>query len=170
MAKQIIPAERIEQTILEFQGQKVIIDADLASIYGTTTKRLNEQVRRNISRFLQDFEFQLTDKEKSDVVANFDHLANLKFSPHLPLAFTEHGALMAASVLNTERAVQVSVFVVRAFVKIRELVATHKQLAIKLSELEQKVGAHDRAIMDLVQTIRRLMESPPSETRRRIGF
>lgn len=92
-----------------------------------------------------------------------DHLSSLKFSPHLPFAFTEHGALMAASVLNTNRAVQVSVFVVRAFVKIRELVATHK-------ELEQRVGAHDQSILELVQTIKKLMEPPPQKPKRKIGF
>lgn len=170
MNKQIIPTERIEQTILEFRGQKVIIDADLAMIYGTTTKRLNEQVRRNKNRFPDDFMFQLTEEEKSDVVANCDHLANLKYSPHLPFAFTEHGALMAASVLNTERAVQVSVFVVRAFVKIRLLVATHKELSGKLKELEQRVGVHDQAILELMQTIKKLMEPPPTKPKRQIGF
>ena len=170
MDKQIIPIERIEQRILEIRGQKVIIDADLAAIYGTTTKRLNEQVRRNIERFPTDFMFQLTKEEKIDVVANCDHLANLKYSPHLPFGFTEHGALMAASVLNTERAVQVSVFVVRAFVKLREMVATHKEFATKLKELEQRVGAHDQAIIELVQTIKQLMEPPPPKPKRKIGF
>lgn len=170
MSKQIIPVEQIERTILEIQGQKVIIDADLATIYGTTTKRLNQAVRRNKDRFPDDFMFQLTEEEKSEVVTNCDHLVNLKYSPHLPYVFTEHGALMAASVLNTERAVKVSVFVVRAFVRLRELVATHKELAIKLKELEQRVGAHDQAIIELVQTIKQLMEPPASKPKRRIGF
>ena len=170
MSKQIIPTERIEQTILEIRGQKVIIDVDLATIYGTTTKRLNQAVRRNKNRFPNDFMFQLSEEEKSDVVTNCDHLLNLKFSTQLPFAFTEHGALMAASVLNTERAVQVSVFVVRAFVKIRELVTTHKDLAIKLKELEHRVGAHDKAIVELVQTIKKLMAPPPPKPKRQIGF
>lgn len=170
MSKQIIPVEQIERTILEIQGQKVIIDADLATIYGTTTKRLNQAVRRNKDRFPDDFMFQLTEEEKSEVVTNCDHLVNLKYSPHLPYVFTEHGALMAASVLNTERAVKVSVFVVRAFVRLRELVATHKELAIKLKELEQRVGAHDQAIIELVQTIKQLMEPPAPKPKRRIGF
>ena len=113
--------------------------------------------------------FQLTEEE-SDVVANCDHLSNLKFSPHMPFVFTEHGALMAASVLNTDRVVQVSVSVVRAFVKIRELVATHKELATKLKELEQRVDAHDQAIVELVQAIQRLMEPPPQKPKRQIGF
>jgi hypothetical protein len=130
---------------------------------------MNEQVRRNKNRFPADFMFQLTEEE-SDVVANCDHLSNLKFSPHMPFVFTEHGALMAASVLNTDRVVQVSVSVVRAFVKIRELVATHKELATKLKELEQRVGAHDQAIVELVQAIQRLMEPPPQKPKRQIGF
>ncbi len=166
----IIPVEPIQQRILELRSQKVIIDANLAAIYGTTTKRLNEQVRRNIERFPTDFMFQLTKKEKTVVVANCDHLVNLKYSPHLPFVFTEHGALMAASVLNTERAVQVSVFVVRAFVKLREMVATNKEFAPKLKELEQRVGAHDQAIIELVQTIKKLMEPPPPKPKRKIGF
>lgn len=170
MSKQIIPVDRIERTILEIQGQKVIIDADLAAIYGTTTKRLNQAVRRNKDRFPDDFMFQLTEDEKSEVVTNCDHLAKLKYSPHLPYAFTEHGALMAASVLNTERAIQVSVFVVRVFVRLRELVATHKELANKLKELEQRVGAHDKAIIELVQTIKQLMKPPAPKPKRRIGF
>ncbi len=130
---------------------------------------MNEQVRRNKNRFPADFMFQLTEEE-SDVVANCDHLSNLKFSPHMPFVFTEHGALMAASVLNTDRVVQVSVSVVRAFVKIRELVATHKELATKLKELEQRVDAHDQAIVELVQAIQRLMEPPPQKPKRQIGF
>ena len=100
----MIPDERIEQTILLIRGQKVIIDADLAGLYGVTTKRLNQQVRRNSGRFPEDFMFRLTQKEKDEVVANCNHLSRLRFSPALPHAFTEHGAIMAASVLNTPRA------------------------------------------------------------------
>ena len=142
----------------------------MAAIYGTTTKRLNQAVRRNKDRFPDDFMFQLTEDEKSEVVTNCDHLAKLKYSPHLPYAFTEHGALMAASVLNTERAIQVSVFVVRVFMRLRELVATHKELASKLKELEQRVGAHDKTIIDFMQTIKQLMEPPALKPKRRIGF
>ena len=98
-----------------------MLDADLAGLYGVTTKRLNEQVKRNRKRFPADFMFQLTSREKAEVVANCDHLTRLKFSPTNPFAFTEHGAVMVASVINSERAVEVSVYVVRAFVKLREL-------------------------------------------------
>ena len=168
--KQIILVERIGQTILELRSQKVIIDADLAAVYGTTTKRLNQAVRRNQERFPDDFMFQLTEEEKIDVVTNCDHLTNLKFSPNLPFAFTEHGALMAASVLNTVKAVRVSVFVVRVFVKLRAMIANHKELAVKLKELERIVGAQDQAIIELVQTIKQLMEPSQPKPKQRIGF
>lgn len=148
-----------------------MLDADLADLYGTTTKRLNEQVKRNRGRFPEDFMFQLTDKEKAEVVAICDHLTKLKFSPVLPNAFTEHGAIMVASVLNTKRAIQVSVFVVRAFVKLREMLATHKELAHKLAELERKLQNHDQSIRSLVVAIRQLMAPPePEPPKKRIGF
>ncbi len=148
-----------------------MLDADLAGLYGTTTKRLNEQVKRNHRRFPEDFMFQLSKKEKAEVVAICDHLAKLKFSPVLPNAFTEHGAIMVASVLNTKRAIQVSVFVVRAFVKLREMLATHKELAHKLAELERKLQNHDQSIQSLVVAIRQLMARPePEPPKKRIGF
>lgn len=165
----IIPVEQVERRILLVRGQKVIVDADLAQFYGVTTKRLNEQVKRNKDRFPEDFIFQLTADEKAEVVANCDHLASLKFSPSLPNAFTEHGAIMAASVLNSERAVELSVFVVRAFVRLREALATNKELSVKLAELEQKLESHDESIQTLVEAIRQLM-APPDKEKRRIGF
>jgi hypothetical protein len=152
--KALIPVEVIEQRILLIRGQRVMLDADLAGLYGTTTKRLNEQVKRNRGRFPEDFMFQLTKKEKAEVVAICDHLAKLKFLPVLPNAFTEHGAIMVASVLNTKRAIQVSVFVVRAFVKLREMLSTHKELAHKLAVLERKLQNHDESIRSLVAAIR----------------
>src|SRR5271169_3335046 len=115
----LVPVERIESRILLIRSQKVLVDSDLAELYGVSTKRLNEQVKRNQNRFPADFMFKLTAKEKTEVVANCDHLPSLKFSPGLPNAFTEHGAIMVASVLNTPRAMEVSVYVVRAFVKLR---------------------------------------------------
>jgi len=163
--------EEIEPRILLIRGQKVMIDTDLAGLYGVTTKRLNEQVKRNLDRFPNDFSFRLTQQEKEQVVANCDHLAKLKFSKTLPYAFTEHGAIMAASVLNSSRAVEVSIFVVRAFIKIREYLASHKELAQQLRELERKVGSHDGAIRSLVKAIQQLMK-PSTETKKkgRIGF
>jgi len=169
--KAIIPIGQIEQQILLIRGQRVMLDADLAGLYGTTTKRLNEQVKRNRGRFPEDFMFQLTKKEKAEVVAICDHLAKLKFSPVLPNAFTEHGVIMVASVLNTKRAIQVSVFVVRAFVKLREMLSTHKELAHKLAALERKLQNHDESIRSLVVAIQELMTPSESEPpKRRIGF
>lgn len=165
----IIPVGRIEEKILLIRGQKVMIDTDLAMLYGVHTKRLNEQVKRNKERFPADFMFQLTAEEKADLVANCGHLENLKYSPSLPYTFTEHGAIMAASVLNSERAVEVSVYVVRAFVRLREFLSTHRELAIKLADLERRLESHDEAIQSLVEAIRQLMV-PPEPKRSRIGF
>ena len=168
-AKSILPLGRVERRILLIRGQKVILDADLADLYGVTTKRLNQQVNRNRLRFPEDFVFQLTSEEKNEVVANCDHLSKLKFSPVRPYAFTEHGTIMAASVLNTPRAIEVSIFVVRAFVKLREMVATHRELARKLSKLEQRFQDHDKKIEVIFEAIRQLM-APPEEKRKKIGF
>ena len=158
----------IARRIIVVRGHKVMIDADLAELYGVRTKRLNEQVRRNRGRFA-DFFFQLTAAERSEVVAKCDHLARLKFSPTLPYAFTEHGALMAASILNTARAVEVSRDVVRAFGEQRELLAGHQELAAKLAELERKFGAHDQAIAGIIATIRQMV-APADPKKRPIGF
>ncbi len=163
---QSVPIELIEKKILLVRGQKVMLDADLAEIYGVSTKRLNEQVKRNRERFPDDFMFQLTASEKAEVVANCDHLSRLKFSKSLPYAFSEHGALMAASVLNTPRAVEVSVFVVRAFVQLREMIATHKALARRLADMEKKYDRQFRVVFD---AIRQLMAEPPTK-KRPIGF
>ena len=163
-----INPEDIASRILVIRGHRVMIDADLAELYGVPTKRLNEQVRRNSDRFA-DFFFQLTAIERSEVVANCDHLAKLKFSPTLPYAFTEHGALMAASVLNTPRAIEVGRYVVQAFVQQRELLAAHKDLAGKLTELERKYAAHDQAIAGIIATIRQMM-TPPETKKKPIGF
>ena len=117
----------IEQRILLIRGHKIMIDADLAEIYGVPTKALNQAVRRNLDRFPADFMFRLTPAEKQQVVTNCDHLTRLRYSPTLPAAFTEHGALMVASVLNTPRAVEISVYIVRAFIGLREMIAANKR-------------------------------------------
>ncbi len=178
---EVVLLDRIEPCILLIRGQRVMLDADLAELYGTTTKRLNEQVKRNLDRFPTDFMFRLT-AEEAQVMRSQIVTANLRSQiatsssvshggrRYLPYAFTEHGAIMAASVLNTPRAIETSVYVVRAFVKLRELLSTHKELAGKLAELERKVGSHDTAIQSLVTAIRRLMEPPPAPPRPRIGF
>ena len=162
------PAEYVERRVLTIRGFNVIVDANLAELYGVTTRRLNEQVRRNLDRFPDDFAFRLTEDEKEKVVAECDHLANLRFSPHLPLAYTEHGAIMAANVLNSDRAIEMSVLVVRAFVRLRGLLSSQIEMLRKLEELEDKVGEHDEALRAIVATIRRPM-APASGTPR-IGF
>lgn len=165
----VVPVERIEKMILALRGEKVILDADLAELYGVRTKVLNQAVKRNAERFPPDFVFQLTPDEKREVVTNCDHLRNLRFSPTLPYAFTEHGALMAASVLSTRRAVEVSVFVVRAFVQLRHALASHRELARKVDELERRLKGHDEQIRALVTAIRRWM-APEPRPQRKIGF
>lgn len=168
-AKSIVPLELVERTILVIRGQKVILDADLAKLYGIPTKRLNQQVNRNRDRFPADFMFQLSAEEKTEVVANCDHLARVKFSPVLPYAFTEHGAIMVASVLNTPRAIEASVFVVRAFVKLREMISTHRELARELAALEQRLEGHDERFEEVFEAIRQLM-TPPDGPKKKIGF
>jgi ORF6N domain len=172
----IVQADRIEQTILLIRGEKVILDVDLAALYGVTTKQLNQQVKRNQNRFPPDFMFKLLSEEKKEVVTNCDHLSNMKYFKGLPYAFTEHGAIMAASVLNTPRAVEMSVFVVRAFVRLRTFLAAHKELAEKLAELERRLASHDEQIVAIIDAIKRLMgpparpDAPASDDKRRIGF
>lgn len=169
-AQDVIVVEDVEARILLIRGKRVILDSDLAFLYRTSTKAFNQAVKRNKGRFPSDFMFQLTEEEKQEVVTNCDHLRRLRFSPVLPRAFTEHGAIMAATVLNTPRAVETSVYVVRAFVKLREFLATHKELAQKFAELEGKVSGHDETIRSLVIAIRQLMNPPTPPKRGRIGF
>lgn len=159
---------KIERAILFIRGQKVMLDIDLADMYGVKTKRLNEQVKRNINRFPSDFMFQLSDEEKLEVVAKCDHLTRLKFSPSNPYAFTEHGALMLASVLNSPLAIETSVLIVRAFVKLREVLSTHSELAKKITELETR---YDKQFKVVFQALRALMNSDPVKTERpKIGY
>lgn len=166
----LIPSEYIAQQILLIRGYKVILDTDLAKLYGVTTKRLNEQVKRNIERFPVDFIFQLTNDEKIEVVANCDHLASLKFSHTHPYAFTEHGTIMAASILNSPKAIEVSVLVVRTFVKLRQMLNTHTEMRHKLIELEERLDSHDQNIQELINTIRHLMEANTTNQKNPIGF
>jgi len=168
--KSIVPVGKIENRILLIRGEKVIVDADLAEFYGVPTKRLNEQVKRNANRFPDDFMFQLTKNEKSEVVANCDHLENLKYSRSLPYAFTEHGAIMAASILNTPKAIEVSVFIVRAFIKLRQFISGQKDLQQKISRIEERLTGHDEQMVELVDLIKRLLDPDPPPKKRRIGF
>lgn len=165
-----IDVGQIQQRILLIRGEKVIIDTDLAEAYGVSTKALNQAVRRNTDRFPSDFMFILTNEEKSEVVTNCDHLRKLKFSSVNPHAFTEHGAIMVASVLNSPKAIEVSIFIVRAFVKLREAIAGHKELSHKITQLEQKLKDHDEQILVLIEAIKQLMDPKPPPKIRRIGF
>jgi len=166
----IAPVKRIEEMIYLIRGQRVMLDFDLAGVYGVTTKRLKEQFRRNVERFPDDFAFQLVAQEfinlRSQIATSSSHGGHR----YLPIAFTEHGALMLASVLNSSLAIEASVRVVRAFVLMREQLAAHKELAGKLADLEQRVGGHDAAIQHLFEAIRQLVEPPLPENRREIGF
>ena len=163
------PSGHVEKRIFVIRGHRIMIDADLAEVYDVTTKRLNEQVKRNAERFPEDFMFRLTAGEKAELVAKCDHLARLKFAKALPFAFTEHGAIMAASVLNSPKAIEVSVTVVRAFVALRRAVVSHSALSRRLDELERKHAGQDDKFRIVFEAIRGLMDIPKSP-RRRIGF
>jgi hypothetical protein len=165
----VVPIERIESRILLIRGHKVMMDSDLADVYGTTTKALNQAVRRNAGRFPADFMFRLTRQEKQEVVTICDHLNKLKYSSTLPYVFTEHGAVMLASVLNSAVAVQASIAVVRAFIRLREMLGTHRELAKKLIDLEKRIEGHEVEIAAVFEAIRELME-PPDKPTKRIGF
>lgn len=156
------------------RGKRVMLDADLADLYGVTTKRLNEQVGRNAERFPEDFAFKLAKQElaglRSQIATSSGVTGTHGGRRYQPRVFTEHGAIMAASVLNSPRAIEVSVFVVRAFVKLRELAIAHKEIAQKLDDLERKVAGHDQAIAGLIKAIRELMNPPVPKKKRPIGF
>ena len=171
MAKGIALAPKpIANLIFLVRGKKVLLDADLAGLYGVEVRALNQAVRRNERRFPRDFVFQLTAKEnrvlRSQTVISEEGRGGRRY---LPYAFTEHGAIMAATVLNSPRAVHMSIFVVRAFVRLRELLATHKALAAKLAELEQRMETQDKNLDEIIRAIR-VLTSPPMGRSRRIGF
>jgi len=165
----LIPDELVMTKILLIRGKKVMIDRDLAELYGVSTKRLNEQVKRNLKRFPADFMFQLTEQEKEEVVAKCDQLSILRFSPQLPYAFTEHGAVMLASVLNSDRAIEVNIQIVRIFTRMRELLMSNQEILLKLEQLERKVNSHDDDIQMIFKYIKQLI-SKPEKPRTRIGF
>jgi hypothetical protein len=166
----LILVETIEQKIIVLRGHRVILDADLAHLYGVGTKVLNQAVKRNQNRFPEDFMFQLNAQEKAEVVTIRDHLQKLKFSPVLPYAFTEHGAVMLANVLTSPTAVRVGIQVVRAFIHLRQLVATNENLILKFEILEKKVGEHDADIKVVFAAIRKLLRSPDESDGSPMGF
>ncbi len=154
--------------ILEIRGRRVLLDSDLADLYEVDTKRLNEQVKRNADRFPVDFMFQLSPDEFANLKSQ---IATSSWGGRrkIPYAFTEHGAIMAASVLNSKRAVEMSVYVVRAFVQLRELLSSQKILAEQVAKLERRISHHDNSLAEIIDALRSLMERP-SPTKRGIGF
>jgi hypothetical protein len=165
--KSLVPAERIENVIFLIRGQKVMLDRDLAELYGVPTRSLNQAVRRNIGRFPADFMFELTREEimrMSQSVTSSD----LKFSKRVTV-FTQEGVAMLSGVLNSQRAVRVNIAIMRAFVRLRETLSLHKELAHKLAELERKIEGHDENIRSLFEAIRQLM-APPDAPSKQIGF
>jgi hypothetical protein len=168
----MMPVENIARSIVVLRGQKVLLDAELAALYGVTTRRLNEQVRRNRSRFPADFLFELTTEEFANLKSHFA-TSSWGGRRKLPLAFTEHGSIQAATILNSPRAVEMSVYIVRAFVKLRELLISNKNLAQKLAQLERSLLTLDlktqHQFKEVYEAIRALMERPEPK-RRPIGF
>jgi hypothetical protein len=166
----IVLAKRVSTKILVLRNQKVILDTDLAELYGVSVKRLNEQVKRNPKRFPPDFLFTLTapeyDNLRSQTATSSSSHGGRRYLPH---AFTEHGAIMAASVLNSRRAIEMSIFVVRAFVQMRQTMATNQQIVSKLAELEARLDSHDGELQELVEAIHELVAPLPASNRR-IGF
>jgi len=168
MGKAIIPAERVAQSIRWVRGQKVLLDSDLAVLYGVTTGNLNKAVKRNAERFPTDFMFQLDAEEAANLRFQFG-ISSWGGRRRLPYAFTEQGVAMLSSVLNSERAVKVNIAIMRAFVKLRGTLDTNRELARKFAELERRVGKHDEEIAAILEAIRQLM-ARPEKPRREIGF
>jgi hypothetical protein len=165
------PVEGMDSKIHLIRGQRVMLDSDLAAIYGVPTMRLNEQFKRNRQRFPADFAFQLTQDEFANLISQIAISSSHGGRRKLPWVFTEHGAIMLAGILNSRRAVEMSVFVVRAFVQMREVMLSSRQLAVKLDELEKRVTGHDEVLADIVAAIRQLLEAPAEENpKREIGF
>ena len=168
---EIIPQEVVEARILVIRGQKVMLDRDLAQLYGVSTGRFNEQVKRNIKRFPEDFMFQLTKDELEILISQF---ATSRWGGirKLPYAFTEQGVAMLSSVLNSERAIQVNIAIMRTFVKLKRVFDTHKELAEKLKEIEREVSKHSKLIIEIFEIIKQLIPPPlpPPKPEKPLGF
>jgi hypothetical protein len=170
--KLVPPEKQIQKTIILVRGVKVILDSDLAALYGVETRRLNEQVRRNIKKFPEDFMFQLSRNEfenlKSQIATSSPGWGGRR---KLPLVFTEHGALQAANILNSDQANKMSVFIVRAFVRLREIALTNEKLSRKVDQLEKRVSDHDEILIEIVREIRKLVDSPKLQKKQKfIGY
>lgn len=162
--------EVVESKILLVRGKKVMLDKDLAKLYGVPTKVLNQAVKRNKGRFPADFMFKLTQSEKNELVTKCDRFKTLKHSTSFPYAFTEPGVAMLSSVLNSEIAVHVNIQIIRTFIRLREMISTHKELACRLSQLEMKMEKKDEEIHAIFQVIRELMAPSPEKPKGKIGF
>lgn len=162
--------EVIATRILELRGKKVMLDRDLAKLYGVGAKVLNQAVKRNIKRFPEDFMFQLSWEEVESSRSQFVTLKQGQNIKYLPYVFTEHGVAMLSSVLNSERAIQVNILIMRAFTKLREILLTHKGLALKIEALEKNYAEHDQTIKEIFQAIKQLFEQPQKEEKRIAGF
>lgn len=166
-----IPDEIIINKIIVLRDKKVMIDRDLAKLYGVTTKRLNEQVKRNLKRFPDDFMFQITKEEKEEIILQFEHLNGLKFSPVLPYVFTEHGAVMLASVLNSDKAIEVNIQIVRVFTQIRQMLADNTELRLEIEKIKKKMDNHSKNIEVVFQYLDELLEKKENpKPRKQIGF
>ena len=163
---ELIPVERIQQTILLLRGDKVILDRDLARLYGVETKVFNQAVKRNLERFPEDFMFRLTSTEKEEVVTKCDHLKSLKYSPSAPYAFTEQGVAMMSSVLRSKRAVEVNIAIMRTFVQLRRILADNKMIRDKIERLEKKYDEQFQQVFAILECMIREEDTPKS----RIGF
>ncbi len=169
MSTSLIPIEKIENKILLIRGKKVMLDKDLAKLYGVSTKRLNEQVKRNRYRFPEDFMFQLTKEEANSLRSQFATLKRGEHLKYLPYTFTEQGVAMLSSVLNSRKAILVNIQIMRIFTRLKEIVSSHKELAEKLNQLENKIEKHDEEIKSIFEAIKQLM-IPPEKPKRKIGF
>ena len=165
----LIPVETIANKILFLRNEKVLLDRDLAELYGVSTKALNQAVKRNVRRFPPDFMFRLTKKEKDELVTNCDRFQPLKHSSVSPRAFIEQGVAMLSSVLNSQRAIDVNIAIMRAFVHMRKMIASHTELAKKLKELEHHIKDHDEKIQAIFEAIQQLI-TLPEKTNKKIGF
>jgi len=174
--KKLIPQERIERKIFVIRGQKVMLDKHLAQLYGVEVRMLIQAVKRNIERFPEDFMFQLTGKEAKSLRSQFVILDNTKgrgkYAKYLPYAFTEQGVAMLSSVLRSKRAIKVNIAIMRAFVRLKQVLATHKELAGKLKKLEEEVGRHNKLIIEIFDIIKKLTPppAPPAKPKGPIGF
>ena len=165
-----IPTKIIENKIFLIRGQRIMIDHDLANLYGVTSKRLKEQIRRNLKRFPDDFMFKFTKNETMEVAAKCGNLHTLKYSPQFSYAFTEQGIAMLSSVLNSDRAIEVNIQIIRVFVKLKQILISHKDLEKKIENLERQYLDHDKKIIAIFQAMRQLLEPPQDEKKEPFGF